>query len=69
MGDPDYLGQDSLANESGMIAWLRSLFFCPHYWKTVFRGTVTRGVVCTVCGKAELQEDWNDGSEPLGWRE
>ncbi len=51
------------------LEWLRSLFVCQHEWKTVFRGQITRGVVCTVCGKPELQEDWNDGSEPIGWRE
>lgn len=48
------------------MKWLTSLF-CKHQWVTKFRGTCTRGVQCSICGKADLLVDWNDGSEPVGW--
>jgi len=47
---------------------LRKIFgLHQHQWITRFRGLVTRGVECRVCGKAKLLEEVNDGSEPVGW--
>lgn len=40
---------------------------CDHDDITRFRGLYTRGVECLKCGRAELLEDWNDGTEPMGW--
>jgi len=48
--------------------WFSQLF-CKHQWITKFRGTFTRGVECSICHKAELLVELNDGSEPVGWLE
>jgi len=50
------------------MKWIKRLF-CDHEWITHFRGQYTRGVECRICGKVDLIEDFNDGSEPVGWRE
>jgi hypothetical protein len=51
------------------MKWLRRLLgLCTHDdVVTHFRGMYTRGVVCSWCGHAELRDEWNDGTEPVGW--
>lgn len=50
------------------MRWIKRLF-CDHQWITRFRGKYTRGVECVRCGKIDLIADFNDGSEPVGWRD
>ena len=54
---------------SDLIRFLRKLLrMHDHQWRTMFRGQYTRGVECAICGKADLVVDYNDGTEPVGWR-
>lgn len=41
--------------------------FHRHVWVTRFRGQYTKGIECSVCGKAKLIAEFNAENKPMGW--